>query len=155
MTKLSRALLEGKYIDKFLNNFWSLITLLENKDQAASFLKDLLTHTEMKMFAKRVQIAKMLLEGYSYNEIRNVVKVTDPTISKMSNLLAVGGEGIRNAIANLQKIEEDIEEERLGPFSKIEKKYGMYFLPEKLAKEAVGTIKKRSKKYSARKHSKL
>ena len=82
MTKVSRIKLDPKHLGFFLNNFWNLITLLENKDQVKSFLKDLLTHTEMKMFAKRIQIAKMLLEGYSYQTIRSYVKVTDSTIAR-------------------------------------------------------------------------
>lgn len=63
MTKLSRIKVKEEHLGLFINSLWNLITLLENKDQVKNFLKDLLTHTEMKMFAKRTQIAKMLIEG--------------------------------------------------------------------------------------------
>lgn len=62
MTKISRIKINPKHLDFFLHNFWNLITLLENKDQVKNFFRDLLSHTEMKMFAKRIQIAKMLLK---------------------------------------------------------------------------------------------
>ncbi len=155
MTKISRIKVEPRHLGFFLNNFWSLITLLENKDQVKSFLKDLLTHTEMKMFAKRIQIAKMLLEGYRYNDIRNYVKVTDSTIARISNMLETGGDGLKVAVNFLQKIESDIDKERMRITPDLKKKYGMYFLPEKIM-EAVGRkIKDNNKKRSANKNVSL
>lgn len=91
MTKISRIRVDSRHLGFFINNFWNLITLLENKDQVANFLKDLLTHTEMKMLAKRIQIAKMLLEGHDYRAIRGYVKVSDATIATISNKIEIGG----------------------------------------------------------------
>lgn len=151
MTKLSTIRLDSKHLGFFLNSFWSLITLLENKDQVKSFLKDLLTHTEMKMLAKRIQIAKMLLEGYDYRAIRNYVKVTDPTISKISNILATDGEGLKTAVGFLQKIESQIEKRRFSG-KPLKERYGMYFLPDKLIDAAGKKLKSHNKKLSAGKN---
>ncbi len=150
MTKLSRIKVDPQNLGFFINNFWSLITLLENKDQVKSFLKDVLTHTEMKMFAKRIQIAKMLLEGYSYRDIRNYVKVTDTTIGKISNILSVDGEGLKTAIGHLQKIEKEIDKERMRATPNLKKKYPMYFLPEILIEKASELSKKQKKKASVK-----
>lgn len=126
------------------------MTLLENKEQVKSFLKDLLTHTEMKMLAKRIQIAKMLLEGYSYQDIRNYVKVTDPTIAKISNILEMSGEGLRTAINYLQKIGNAIDKERMQPTPNLEKKYPSYFLPDRVFEALGRKIKRQRKKHSVR-----
>lgn len=150
MTKISRIKIDPKHLGFFLNNFWNLITLLEDKEQVKDFLKNLLTHTEMKMLAKRIQIAKMLLEGYNYRDIRNYVKVTDPTISKISNILATGGEGLKSAIGYLQKIEKDIEKERMRISPSLKKKYPLYFLPEILIEEASKKVKARNKRISVK-----
>ena len=151
MTKISRKKVDPVHLGFFINNFWNSITLLEDKNQVKSFLKDLLSHTEMKMFAKRIQIAKMLLEGHGYEVIKNQVKVTDSTIAKISNMLEIGGEGIRMAVKYLQKFEKDIEKDRfrLGPDFK--KKYGMYFLPEKLIESAEKQARAYKKKQSVKK----
>lgn len=151
MTKVSRIKLDPRHLGFFINNFWNLITLLENKDQAKDFLKDLLTHTEMKMLAKRIQIAKMLVEGYNYQAIRNYVKVTDPTISKISNILAVGGDGLKTAIGYLQKIEKDIEKQRMSIVPNLKKKYSSYFMPEIVAEEIVRKVRAYRKKSSVKK----
>lgn len=155
MTKISRIKVDPKHLGLFINNFWSLVTLLENKDQVRGFLKDLLTHTEMKMFAKRIQIAKMLLEGYDYQNIRSHVKVSDPTIAKISNLLSISGEGLRTAINYLQKIEADIEKEKMRITPNLKKQYGIYFLPEKLIDATNKKLKSQNKKHSAKRSIEL
>ncbi len=150
MTKISRIKLDSKHLGFFLNNFWNLITLLENKDQVKSFLKDLLTHTEMKMFAKRIQIAKMLIEGYDYRTIRNYVKVTDSTIARINNILGTEGNGLKIAINFLQEIESDIDKERMRLTPNLKSKYPTYFLPEiiidKIGRKVKSNIKKNSVK---------
>lgn len=151
MTKISRIKVDPRHLGFFINNFWNLITLLENKDQVASFLKDLLTHTEMKMFAKRIQIAKMLLDGYDYRAIRNYVKVSDTTISTISNKLEIGGEGLKTAIAYLKKVENDIDRERMRIVPDLKKRYGEYFLLDKIIDKASKQVKGRNKKQSIKK----
>lgn len=155
MTKISRIKLDPKHLGFFLNNFWNLITLLENKDQVKSFLKDLLTHTEMKMFAKRIQIAKMLLEGYNYQIIRNYVKVTDSTIARISNILGTEGNGLKIAISFLQKIESEIEKERMRASPNLKEKYPSYFLPEIIVNKISRKIKDQKKKDSVKRYIEL
>lgn len=151
MTKISRIKVDPQHLHFFLNNFWNLITLLENKDQVKDFLKDLLTHTEMKMFAKRIQIAKMLLEGYNYQTIRKYVKVTDSTIARISNLLEIGGDGLKTSISYLKKIEAGIEKERMSIDPNLKKRYPSYFLPEIIADEIGKKVKAYKKKNSVKK----
>lgn len=150
MTRVSRIRPDPKHLGFFLNNFWNLVTLLENKDQVKMFLKDLLTPTEMKMLAKRIQIAKMLLEGYNYLDIRNYVKVTDSTIARISNILEAEGEGLKIAINYLQKIEKEIDRERMRITPNLAKKYPMYFLPDKIIEVVGQKLKARNKKQSVK-----
>lgn len=65
----------------------------------------MLTPTETRMLAKRIQIAKMLLEGYKYQDIRNFIRVTDHTITSVNNQLNFGEGGYRKIVEKLIKIE--------------------------------------------------
>ena len=150
MSKVSRIKIDSEQLGFFLNNFWSVITLLENKDQVKGFLKALLTHTEIKMFAKRMQIAKMLIEGYTYKDIRNHVRVTDSTIARINNILETNGDGLKTAIAFLQKIEREKMRKRMSPVPDMKKKYGMYFLQEILINEVNKERKQKIKKNSVK-----
>lgn len=155
MTKISRIKLDPKHLGFFLNNFWNLITLLENKDQVKNFLKDLLTHTEMKMFAKRIQISKMLIEGHSYQTIRKYVKVTDSTIARISNILGAERNGLKIAINYLQKIESEIDKERMSMSPNLRNKYPAYFLPEIIVDKISRKIKSKKKKDSVKRYIEL
>lgn len=151
MTKISRFKVDSRHLGFFINNFWNLITLLENKEQVANFLKDLLTHTEMKMFAKRIQVAKMLMEGSDYRSIRNYVKVSDATIATINNKLENGSEGLKTAIKYFKKVEKDIEGERFRITPDLKKRYGEYFLLDKVIDKAGKQVRAHNKKQSIKK----
>jgi len=51
--------------------------------QVVSFLEDLLTESELVMIYRRLQVAKMLLEGYSYWQIKNELGVSYDTIKSV------------------------------------------------------------------------
>lgn len=71
----------------FLDDFWTAVASLKSKAEARNFFNQFLTHTERKMFAKRFQIAMMLLLGYDYQNIKKRIRVSDATIAKINNWL--------------------------------------------------------------------
>lgn len=87
----------------FIARFWEAVAVLRDRNETQVFLRDLLTHTEIKMFAKRLAIAKMLLEGRDYETIEEELRVTPGTIARINNLLAEGGEGFRMVLKRLGK----------------------------------------------------
>ncbi|KKS69547.1 hypothetical protein A3A14_04665 [Candidatus Daviesbacteria bacterium RIFCSPLOWO2_01_FULL_43_38] len=117
MTKLSSIPVHAKRMGIFISNLWNAITLIENRDETANFFRALLTPTEIRMMAKRVQIAKMLLEGYKYEDIRNFIRVTDRTISSVNNQLQFGEGSYVKTIERLIKIEIKQQERLEGKSS--------------------------------------
>lgn len=104
----------------FINRFWDGITLLDNREETIRFFKDLLTPTEIRMLAKRLQIADMLAKGYKYQDIRNYVRVTVQTISHVSGKLNYGEDGLIKILQKLEKIDkkrQDALEGNKGIFS--------------------------------------
>lgn len=71
-----------------------------------ALIRDLFTHTEYKMFAKRLEIARRLLDGDDYQTIKNKVKVTGTTIALINNILAEKGEGFRKINKKMIGIEK-------------------------------------------------
>lgn len=101
MVKVSQRKLTEKDMDILIGQFWDAISSLNNQDEARELVEDLLTHTEIKMFAKRIQIAKMLIEKNSYKDITQKVKVTSGTISQVNNILNTRGVGLRRIVKTL------------------------------------------------------
>ena len=100
MAKLSRVEVAPERWQRFMDDFWSAISVVETKEEVRDFLIDILTPTERRMLAKRFQIAMMLLLDYDYNSVSDRVKVTSNTIAKVSNQLKDGSGGLKK-VANL------------------------------------------------------
>lgn len=106
MPRVSQVYLDIKRLNYFIANLWNTITLIENREEAVLFLKELLTPTEIRMLAKRIQIAKMLMEGYKYEEITPHVRVTPNTINEVNKQLQFGDGGYIKIIERLIKLEK-------------------------------------------------
>lgn len=126
MTKLSRKYLSSDKFGQYVNNLWSGFTLMESKDDIRQLFRDLFTHTEYKMFAKRLEIARRLLEGQGYDEIIRQLNVTERTIANISNILADRGEGLRKVHEKLSAIEQAYRDRE----SKIIERKSKAFNPE-------------------------
>jgi uncharacterized protein YerC len=120
MSKVSKNKVDPERFGEYVNNLWSAFTLMDRKEDIRLLFKDLFTHTEYKMFTKRLEIARRLLENQLYKDIQNDLHVTTHTISSISNVLAERGEGLRKAHVKLSELDEKrrkAETERLKNLS--------------------------------------
>ncbi|PJA88579.1 MAG: hypothetical protein CO139_02355 [Candidatus Moranbacteria bacterium CG_4_9_14_3_um_filter_36_9] len=144
MTRVRYNELSDNDKKKFLGEFYSMIALLKSRDEAKNFFKDLLTIGEVVMISRRIQVAKLLLEGYTYEEIRKKLKIGLSTISQVERWLNNGFGGYRKTIAEYKKkYPEKDEFEKCGdePFSPgwVRKKYPAHYL-------LINLLNKKSKK---------
>lgn len=123
---------------KFLGELYDMIALLKNREEVKQFFKDLLTLSETVMVSRRLQIAKMLLEGFSYRDIRDKLKVGVSTIVSVERWLNQGFGGYRNIIKRHKKQEKKYTEYvPATPFSMkdLRRKYPLHFLLWNLVKK--------------------
>lgn len=159
MTKISRKPVDPKNMGFYINNLWSAFTLMDNKDEIRLLFKDLHTHTEYKMLAKRLEIARRLLEGDTYESIMEHSKVTERTISNISNILERAGEGLRIAHRKLLLLEKDYQLRREEKQARLERRARRKLPAETFLADAIlsgggailDTISKKVKKNSAKK----
>lgn len=119
------------------------VAYLHNPEEGAQFLKDLLSEPEVFMLARRLQIAELLIEGWTYEQIREELKVGWSTIAKVQTWLGLYGEGYRTVIQRISKKEPTSGSSQ--PFSQLKRKYPIYFWPELLLEEIVKAANKREK----------
>lgn len=86
--------------------FLSTLRALGAGDDCVRFLSDLFTESEFVMFARRVQIAKRLLAGYSYHHIRGELRVGLDTIQGVHAWLDGKFEDYRRVIPPLLTLRE-------------------------------------------------
>jgi len=117
---------------KYLGEFYDMVSLLGSREEVKKFFKDLLTLSEVVMISRRIQIAKMLLEGKNFEEIRTEMKVGSNTISHVERWLNNGFGGYKEIIRRHNKKEAKREAGNLPapPFSwrAIKRKYPLHFL---------------------------
>ncbi|MBI2054635.1 MAG: hypothetical protein HYT39_00855 [Candidatus Sungbacteria bacterium] len=106
MPHISKYKLSNSQIDELSQRVVDVSFLLRNREDLQSFFHDLLSTTEKVMLGKRLLIAVMLERGLSYLDIRQRLKVSDPTIGSVSERLKVGGRGFRAAIKQLERKEK-------------------------------------------------
>ncbi len=79
--------------DKFSDQLFKAILLLENEDECYRFFEDICTINEIKSIAQRLEVAKMLKEGATYEEIAKLTGASTATISRVKRCLNYGADG--------------------------------------------------------------
>ena len=90
--------------DEKINLMFDLVNSfknLNNDNEIANFLEDLLTANEIKNLSIRLRIAKFLIMGKSQREIVQEVRSSLATVNKVNIWLEKGGDGFRKVIAKL------------------------------------------------------
>lgn len=111
--------LSTKEKQRLLIALCQVIGSVKNDKEAAQILTDLLTSSEIEMVAKRLEIAKLLIQGKTYDQIRAKINAGYSTIGRINTWLNLAGEGFKIAVSRIKIKEEKIPtiEEKLDPFS--------------------------------------
>lgn len=64
--------------------------MLKNEKDTTAFLRDLLTTAEIEEFANRLEIAKQILEGKSYQEVSDTTNTSTTTVTRVARWLFHG-----------------------------------------------------------------
>ena len=75
---------------------------LENQEDCYALLADLCTVKEIKDMAQRLEVALLLKEGKSYQEISSDTGVSAATISRVSRCLNYGSGGYKMALEKME-----------------------------------------------------
>jgi len=72
---------------RVIGELYEVIAELKSKDEVFRFLFGLFTPSEVLMIARRIQVAKMLLDKASYESINKKLKVSHQTTRKVEHWL--------------------------------------------------------------------
>ncbi len=126
----------------------AMVTVKKLPD-AAKVLADLLSEQELDMVAKRLQIAKLLLQKKTYHEIRQTLKVSHATIARVNIWLQQGGAGFRMAVERGKDMNIPAWKpwaEAGDTWAAMKRKFPMHFWPQLLLQEIVRTANNAQRK---------
>ncbi len=84
---------------------YTVLASINDPAQVAAFLEDLCTRGEIEQMAQRIECAKLLLEGNTYNRIIAETEVSSATLSRVSRCTQHGSGGYSRVLAKFLGIE--------------------------------------------------
>ena len=92
---------ESKYIREDIDELFDGILTLRDREDCYRFFEDICTINEIHSIAQRLQVAKLLSEKKTYNEIEKVTKASTATISRINKCIVYGADGYRRVLERL------------------------------------------------------
>ena len=86
------------------------ILSLEARDECYQFFEDLCTVKEVADMAQRLEAAKLLLAGKTYEQIVRSAEISTATISRINRCIQYGSGGYQAIIERLQEKEKEKEQ---------------------------------------------
>ena len=76
---------------------------LKTREECYDFFEDLCTVKEISDMAQRLQAAKLLLDGATYEQIVKAVEISTATISRINRCIQYGTGGYRQTIEKVRE----------------------------------------------------
>lgn len=89
-------------IDKDISILFQTLLKLRSKNEVWKFLRDLLTEAEIKEFANRWKVARMLDQKISYEEIERETGMSSTTIARVNKWRTNGKGGYKLMLKRLK-----------------------------------------------------
>jgi TrpR-related protein YerC/YecD len=100
--------LRGEQVDQLFDAILSL----KDREECYRFFDDIATMSEVHSLSQRMQVAKMLTQGYTYNEIEKETKASTATISRVRRCLNFGSEGYELVLSRILDEDKESHEEQ-------------------------------------------
>ena len=117
---------------KTLDALYTAAASIRGKQDMKLFLKDLLTESERVMLGRRILIARLLLQGETYESIGMRLGASHPTIQRVHRWLQDQFPGYERAVTGL---ENELAERQFksrhtigNTLSRLKRKYPLHFL---------------------------
>jgi TrpR-related protein YerC/YecD len=92
-----------KLRDPLTDKLFEAILTLETVEECYRFFEDLATISEIKALAQRLEVAKMLNAGLTYEDIVAATGASTATISRVKKCLHYGADGYRVVLERINR----------------------------------------------------
>ena len=86
-----------------LDALFDAFLMMENVDECYDLFSDMFTDQEIVSFARRLRVAKLLLNGATYGMIQEQIPVSSATITRINTVLQYGEGGYRRIMERLER----------------------------------------------------
>ncbi|HOJ10790.1 MAG TPA: YerC/YecD family TrpR-related protein [Clostridiales bacterium] len=82
-----------KLRDPLIDKLFEAVLLLKDAEECYKFFEDICTIAEIKALAQRLEVARLLREKKTYNDISDLTGASTATISRVNRALNYGADG--------------------------------------------------------------
>ena len=86
-----------------IDALFDAILSLETREECYDFFEDLCTVKEISDMAQRLEAAKLLLDGSTYEQIVKTVEISTATVSRINRCIQYGTGGYRQTIEKVRE----------------------------------------------------
>lgn len=86
-----------------IDALFDAILSLETREECYDFFEDLCTVKEISDMSQRLEAAKLLLDGSTYEQIVKTVEISTATISRINRCIQYGTGGYRQTIEKVRE----------------------------------------------------
>ena len=92
---------DSKFKSREVDELFEAVMCLKTQEECYRFFEDICTVNEIHAIAQRLQVAKLLSQGRTYNEIEQETKASTATISRINKCLVYGADGYKRVLERL------------------------------------------------------
>ena len=89
-----------------LDNLIKALVLIDNEEDCKKLLDDICTIEELNKMAQRLEAAKLLLAGCTYEQVINETAISSTTLSRVSRCIQYGDGGYKTIIEKMERKNE-------------------------------------------------
>ena len=94
-----------KLKDTLTDHLCEAVLLLQDTEECYQFFEDICTISELKALAQRLEVARMLDAGHTYDAIVERTGASTATISRVKRCLNYGADGYKTILGRLRQDE--------------------------------------------------
>lgn len=94
---------ESKLKRDDIDELFDAVLLLKDREECYRFFEDICTVNEIHAISQRLQVAKLLNDGKTYNEIEQTTKASTATISRINKCLQYGADGYKIVLERMEE----------------------------------------------------
>lgn len=92
----------GNFYSDDMKKFFEAVLLLDSMEECYSFFEDICTVKELQDISQRLEVARMLKCGKSYQEVSKETGASTATISRVNKCLVYGSGGYNVVLDKLE-----------------------------------------------------
>jgi TrpR-related protein YerC/YecD len=93
---------ESRFKRDDIDKLFQAILMLESEEDCYRFFEDICTINEIHAIAQRLEVAKLLNEKKTYNEIEEMTGASTATISRINKCLVYGADGYKLVLSKIE-----------------------------------------------------